>query len=328
MLFNERPGRSVTRAVLGLAAAGVLVALASCGGGTYQQQSFVPARLLSFGDESSHLQGPQGLKYSINGIATATGQIDCTQFPIWNQALANSYGLVFANCNVNANFETNAVDLTTVGGTVDDVVNKVAAFQAGDTFNGNDLVTVWVGMHDVLAEYQANATGDEALLLSDMKEQGQKLAGVVNAIAGAGAKVILLTIPDMSYTQYAFTESQKGDFDRAKLLSDMSTQFNLGLRTNIVNDGSKIGLVLVDDLVRNAVRSPGSFGLIQLDNQSYGCLDSAPLPTCTPDTLRNDPSTGQQASASFLWADPTHLGNVLQTQIGNRAVNIAHSNPF
>ena len=328
MLFNERLGRIVTRAALGVAAAGALVALASCGGGTYQQQTFVPARILSFGDESSRLEGAQGLKYSINGISTATLQIDCSQNPIWNQALANSYSLVFADCNVNASFETDAVDLTTVDGTVDDVVNKVAAFQAGDTFNGNDLVTIWVGMHDVLAEYQANATGDESVLLTDMNEQGQKLAGVVNAIAAAGAKVILLTIPDMSYTPYGYVESQRGDFDRAKLLSDMSTQFNLGLRSNILNDGSKIGLVLVDDLVRNAVRSPGSFGLIALDNQTYGCLDTAPLPTCTPDTLRNDPSTGQQATSSFLWADATHLGNVLQTQIGNQAVSRAHSNPF
>ena len=328
MLFNERPGRSAMRAVAGMVAIGALAVLASCGGGTYQVTAFQPARILTFGDESSRLEGGQGLKYSINGISSQTLQIDCTQNPIWTQALANSYGLVYANCNVNASFETNAIDLTTVGGTVDDVVNKVDAFKAGDTFNGNDLVTIWVGMHDVLGEYQANATGDETLLLQDMNEQGAKLAGVVNAIAAAGAKVILLTIPDMSGTPYAYVESQRGDFDRLKLLSDMSTQFNLGLRSNILNDGSKIGLVLVDDLVRNAVRSPGSFGLIQLDNQTYGCLDTAPLPTCTPDTLRNDPSTGQQATANFLWADATHLGNVLQTQIGSQAVGRAHSNPF
>ena len=328
MLFNERPSRSAMRAVAGMVAIGALAALASCGGGTYQVTAFQPARILTFGDESSRLEGGQGLKYSINGISSQTLQVDCTQNPIWNQALANSYGLVYANCNVNANFETNAIDLTTVGGTVDDLSQKVDAFKAGDTFNGNDLVTIWVGMHDVLNDYQANATGDETILLQDMNEQGAKLASVVNAIAAAGAKVILLTIPDMSYTPYAFTESQRGDFDRAKLLSDMSTQFNLGLRSNIVNDGSRIGLVLVDDLVRNAVRSPGSYGLIQFDNQTYGCLDTAPLPTCTPDTLRNDPSTGQQATANFLWADATHLGNVMQSQIGSQAVGRAHSNPF
>jgi outer membrane lipase/esterase len=328
MLFKENLGRVAVRAVAGLAAAGALAALASCGGGTYQVTAFVPVRILTFGDESSRLEGTQGLKYSINGISPVTLQIDCNQSPIWTQTLANSYGLIYANCNQNASSETNAIDLTTVNGTVDDVVQKVAAFQAGDTFNGNDLVTIWVGMHDVLNDYQANATGDETVLLSDMNTQGATLARTVNAIAAAGAKVVLLTIPDMSYTPYAFVESQRGDFDRLKLLSDMSTQFNLGLRSNIVNDGSKIGLVLTDDLVRNATRSPSSFGLISLPNQAFGCLDSAPLPTCTPDTLRDDPSTGQQATTSFMWADATHLGNVMQANLGTQASGRAHANPF
>jgi len=328
MFSREHLSRIATRAAAGLVAVGALAALASCGGGTYQVTVFAPVRLISFGDESSRLEGGQGLKYSINQISTTTLTVDCTLSPIWNQALASSYGLVFGNCNPNASNNVSAIDETTVGGTVDDVVNKVAAFQAGDTFNYNDIVTIWVGMNDVLNEYEANGTGDQTAILTDMKQQGATLAGVVNTVANAGAKVILLTIPDMSYTPFAYVEQQRGDFDRAQLLSDMSTQFNLGLRSNILNDGSKIGLVLVDDLVRNAVRSPGSYGLISLDNQSFGCLVTAPLPTCTNDTLNNDPSTGQPANASFLWADSTHLGSVLQTQIGSQAVNRAHSNPF
>jgi outer membrane lipase/esterase len=328
MLFKERLGRIAMRAVSGMAAAGALAVLASCGGGTYQQQAFVPARLVVFGDESSRLEGARGLKYSINGISQVTLQSDCTVNPIWTQALANSYGLTFANCNPNASFQNNAIDDTTVNGTVNDVVQQVAAFQAGDTFNGNDLVAIWVGMHDILNDYRANATGDETVLLADMKQQGATLAGVVNAIANAGAKVIILTVPDMSDSPFAYAESGRGDFDRLKLLSDMSTQFNVGLRSNILNDGSKIGLVLADDLVRNAVRSPGSFGLIALDNQSYGCLDSAPLPTCSTETLRSDPSTGQIATANFMWADPTHLGSVMQAQLGSQAAGRAHSNPF
>jgi len=328
MLFNERLGRIAKRAVAGMVAAGGLVALASCGGGTYQQKAFVPARLIVFGDESSRLEGPQGLKYSINQISTTTQQVDCNLSPIWTQIMATSYALAFQNCNVYANPDVTAIDETTVNGTVDDVVAKVQAFEAGDTFNANDLVAIWVGMHDVIDEYNGNATGDESVPLSDMNEQGSKLGVIVNQITAAGGKVVLLTIPDMSLSPFAYAESQKGDFDRLKLLHDMSEQFNLGLRTNIVNDGSKIALVLVDDLVRNAVRSPGSYGLVQLDNQTYGCLDTAPLPTCTVDTLRNDPLTGQPATAGFLWADATHLGPVMQTQIGNQANSRAHSNPF
>ena len=328
MFFEEHLSRVAARAVAGIAAATALVALASCGGGTYQQQAFVPARILTFGDESSMLVGSQGLKYSINGESTSNNEIDCTQNPLWTQTLANSYGLVYANCNVNASPYTGAVDMTTLNGTVEDVVQQVQAFQAGDTFNYNDLVTIWVGMHDVLNDYQANGTGDEATLQSDMKAAGATLGNLVNAIAATGAKVILLTIPDMSDTPFAYVESQRGDFDRLKLLSDMSTSFNVGLRSTIINDGSQIGLVLVDDLVRNAVRSPSSFGLVALDNQSFACLPSAPLPTCTKDTLNNDPTTGQPPLANYLWADATHLAASLQTQIGNQAQSRAHSNPF
>lgn len=328
MLFNERLRRIASRSVAGLVAVGALVALASCGGGTYQQKAFVPARILSFGDENSRMEGSQGLKYSINGISPSTLQVDCTQNPIWNEVIATSYNLVYQRCNVNANFETNAIDLTTVGATVDDVVNSVAAFTAGDTFNGNDLVTLWVGMHDVLNEYKSNATGDESVLLTNMKEQGVKLAGIVNKIEATGAKVIVLTIPDMSDSPFAYTESLKGDFDRLKLLQDMSTQFNLGLVTNFINDGSKVGLVQVDNYVHNAVRNPTGSGFIQLPNQSYGCLDSAPLPTCNDDTLRPDPTTGQVTTAHFLWADATHLGAAMQSQLGTIAAQRAHANPF
>jgi outer membrane lipase/esterase len=328
MLFKKNVGRGATRALAGLAATGALAALASCGGGTYQVSSFQPARMLVFGDESSRLEGPQGLKYSINGIDPTTRQILCDQSPIWTQALATSFALVFANCNQNASPDTNAIDLTTVNGTVDDVVTQVEAFRAGDTFNGNDLVTIWVGMHDILNEYQSNGSGDQSVVLSDMKGQGAKLAGVVNTIAAAGAKVILLTVPDMSLTPYAYLESQKGDFDRAKLLHDMTEQFNLGLRTNFINDGSQVGLVQDDDIVRNVSRNPGGYGLLALPNQTWGGLDSAPLPQCTPDTLRDDSSTGEQATAGFMWADSTHLGPVVQAQIGSAAVGRAHTNPF
>ena len=328
MLFNERLRHVASRSVAGLVAIGALVALASCGGGTYQQKVFVPARILTFGDESSRLEGSQGLKYSINGISATSQQLDCTQNPLWTQVLAGSYGLAYARCNINASPDPGGVDLTTVNATVDDVATAVAAFTAGDTFNSNDLVTIWVGMHDVINEYTANGNGDPSVPLADMKDQGIKLANIVNQIENSGAKVILLTVPDMSLTPFAFNESQKGDFDRLKLLQDMTTQFNLGLVTNFINDGSKIGLIQVDDYLVNAVRNPGGSGFIANDNQYFGCLDSAPLPTCTDDTLRNDPNTGQVPLARYLWADATHLGNALQSQLGTAASQRAHSNPF
>ena len=325
MFFQEHLGRFAARAVAGIVA---VAALASCGGGTYQVTAFVPARILTFGDESNQLVGAQGLKYSVNTLSSFSDLVDCSLGPLWTQTLASSYGLVYANCNVEAVVSPGAFDLSTVGATVDDVVAQVNAFQSGDTFNGNDLVTIWVGAHDVLNDYQSNGTGDQPTLVSDMQASGQTLANLVNSIAATGAKVILLTMPDMGTSPFAFNENQRGDFDRAQLLSKMSDGFNLGLRSNILNDGSKIGLVLVDDYTRNAVRSPGSFGLIALDNEAYACLDTAPLPSCTTDTLNVDPNTGAVPTANYMWADPTHLAPSAHAYIGSQAANRAHSNPF
>ena len=90
MFFREHLSRVATRAAAGLVAGGALAALASCGGGTYQVSTFAPARMIVFGDESSRLEGAQGLKYSINGISTSTQQTDCTLAPIWTQTVATS----------------------------------------------------------------------------------------------------------------------------------------------------------------------------------------------------------------------------------------------
>jgi len=326
MPFNNRLGRFAARAA---SAAALMAALASCGGGTYQVTSFVPARILSFGDESSMLVGPQGLKYSINGVSQDTQLVDCTLLPIWTQVLANSYGLVYGNCNPDAVASPGGVQLATVDATVDDLQNQVDTFTATDTFNNNDMVTVWVGMHDVLDEYAANGSGDDVnALTATMHARGAQLAGIVNQIANAGARVVLLTIPDMGLSPFAATENERGDFDRADLLTQMSDAFNRSLRANVLNDGSKIGLVLPDDYVKSAVRNPRGFGLIAQPNVTAACTNVTPLPECTQDTLVTDLSTGSNIAQIFLWADATHLGSTPQQNIGDQANGRAHSNPF
>ena len=325
MFFQEHLSRFAARTAAGLVA---IAALASCGGGTYQVNTFIPARIITFGDESNKLSTAQGLKYSINAISSETGQIDCSLYPLWTQTLAAAYSLVYSNCNTEAVPSPDAIDYSTLDATVDDVANQVAAFQSGDSFNSNDMVTIWVGTHDLLTDYNSNgSSGDTATLTADMSAVGVTLANLVNSITNTGAKVILLTIPDLGKSPFGATEQARGDFDRQAMLSDMTTAFNLALRGNIVNDGSKIGLVLVDDFVTNAVNSPGSYGLISSPNETAGCLSTAVLPKCTDNTLVTIESTSTTAS-SFLWADATHLGPTAHKQIGSTASSRAQSNPF
>jgi outer membrane lipase/esterase len=327
MFLGELFSRLASR---GIAAAVAIVALASCGGGTYQVTQFIPARILTFGDESSVLVPPQGLKYSINGLSIATDLPDCTLLPLWNQVLAGSYGMVYAECNPEAVASPTAFNFSQVGATVDDVVTQVNTFLAGDSFNGNDLVSFWVGTNDVLQLYAQGATGgDNGNLIAQSRARGAALATLVNQITASGAKILLLTIPDMGESPFAFNEQQThGDFNRIQLLSDMSVNFNLAMRSTVVNDGSKVGLVLVDDYVNSAALHPSSFGLAGDAETQPGCLDTAPLPSCTENTLVVDPSTNTSGASIFLWADPTHLGSTAQSAIGTQAGSRAHTNPF
>lgn len=327
MRFGEIVSRLAPRALATLAA---VVALASCGGGTYQVSAFTPNRILSFGDENSVLVPPQGLKYSINGLSTQTDLPDCTLLPLWIQVLASSYNMVYDGCNTEAVAQPTAFDFALVGATVDGVTTQVNSFLAGDSFNGNDLVTIWVGVNDILDIYTTSATGgDESDLVAQSRARGVVLANLVNQIAATGAKVLVTTIPDLGQSPFAANEQEShGDFNRIQLLSDMSNNFNRAMRSTVVNDGSKIGLVLADDYVNSAVRSPSSFGYAGDAETMAGCLTTAPLPNCDESTLVTDPISNSTGASLFLWADPTHLGSSAQTAIGNQAEVRAHSNPF
>src|SRR5687767_13559351 len=83
------------------AAAMLLAGLAGCGGGGDLIDPFRPTRQLSFGDESSVITA-DGKYYSINGVNSTTGAIDCTLHPNWVQYLASRFGFVFAQCNPSA----------------------------------------------------------------------------------------------------------------------------------------------------------------------------------------------------------------------------------
>ena len=88
------------------------------------------------------------------------------------------------------------------------------------------------------------------------------------------------------------------------------------------------GLVLVDDFTHNAVRSPGSYSLIDAPNVTAGCIALAPLPNCDDNTLLTDAIKNSDAPTIYLWADATHLAPTAHLQIGNQANSRAHSNPF
>ena len=339
MKFKVDVMRSAVMAVLAVAM------LASCGGGT-QIEAFVPRRVIAFGDESS-LINPDGTKYTVNGavfkdvVPPATvsegpkvpTELDCTANQIWVQQLAYSYGLAFNGRCPSTVTNANGVMLAAPGARAAGLKLQVDAFMAGDTFAGNDLVTVMVGVNDIIAQYesQADPTTNNSALVTAVQQAGTEVGAQVVRITDRGAKVIVSTLPSLGFSPYATTEElAHPGTGRAALLAMLSEQFNTNLRLKLeeVRDGGRaVGLILADDLVLTMTKFPANYGLTNISLAAC----AAPLPTCDITTLGPlvvDATGKTTYGGDWLWADDRHLGAVGQGRIGSLAVSRARSNPF
>jgi len=315
MTFTRNLGRRARQALLCAAA---LVALAACGGGTSQFEPFVPTRFFAFGDETSLLL-PDGRKFTVNALKT-DGTIDCAANPLWVQEVANIYNFAFAECNPNGQAATQAKMFAALGAKADDLKSQIDEQVSLGGFSSTDLVTVMIGTNDVLDLYQQFPALTQTALGDELRARGTRLADQVNRLVQLGAKVIVSTVPDMGLTPYALAQrAANTDTDRAALLTQLTAEFNRGMRVNILQDGRYIGLVLADEWGQAAVASPGSYGL----NNVTAPVCAVELPGCSSDTLVPDGNV-----TTWLWANDTLLSAGGQARLGNLAVARARNNPF
>jgi lysophospholipase L1-like esterase len=310
-------------ALLGAGAA-MAVLLASCGGGE-QVQKFTATRVFAFGDESSVVNS-DGTKYSINAL-TSTGAVDCVNNPLWVQSMASLYGLVFPQCNVGAVPGPASRIYATVGARVANLSLQIDQQVAAGGFAEGDLATVLIGANDIIDQFNQYPGVSEDQLNANLAQAANDLAAQVNRLADLGAKVIIVTAPDMGLTPFAGDPAGAN----AALLSRLTSQFNIKMRRGIYNDGRRIGLVLLDEYI-GTVRK---FGLGFVNSTLAACLSTAPLPNCSTDTLGTDaaavpaPATPASASAAtWLWADDRHLSPGGQNSLATLAVQRAQNNPF
>ncbi len=330
MTVNSRDKRR--RAVRRLALVATLL-VAACGGGQ-QVSHFGAGRVVAFGDESSLIvdtrNDANGSKYSVNATVSATDStLSCVGNPLWIQSVASFYRLVFPQCNPAP---TNIVATTdriraTLGARAADLGAQIDAQQAESPLGAGDLVTVLIGQNDVIAEYLQYPAQSEAQLIANVEAEGAEVGRQVNRITDTGAKVLLATIVDLGGSPFSAAErNSHADTDRAALLTRMTARFNAGLRGTIVNDGRKIGLILLDELVSAIVKFPGLDGIVNVTDPVCDLTKSAQTPPsildCTALTLVPN------GSAGYLWADDRHLSAAVQNLLGGLAVARAQNNPF
>lgn len=310
-----------------LVAAGVVSAfLAGCGGGD-PVQDYVPTRIIALGDETSVMTN-EGRKYTVNALKSDNTTLDCASNPIWVQSIATSFGLVFPQCNPNAVASPRSRILAAPGATVADLKAQVDAQLAADGLSSSDMVTVLVGMHDVLAQYRRYpATATAAQATAAVEAAGDALAVQVNRIAGTGAKVVLAKVLDLGQTPYGLAQKAAfTDIDRAAFLTSLAARFNARLRVGILNDGRKIGLVQSDERLQTIVRFASSFGFSNVTQAA--CLTSVSAPNCTTLTLGTDSAGAAASGSTWLWADELNLSAGGQARLGEIGESVARNNPF
>lgn len=323
------------RHALVVAALAAAALTASCGGsGSGPQTKFVASRVISFGDELSVIvdsdRNGNGHKYTENAtVGQGDPTVVCANNPIWNQDVANLYGLVFPECNsgsspvsspvsrIRAAFGAGAFDL---GGQIDTQVSESG-------LGTGDIVTVLVGQNDVISQYLQYPVLSETQITANVEAAGAEEGRQVNRIAALGAKVLLATIVDVGETPFGLAEAAAhADTDRAALLTRLTTRYNASLRATIVNDGRVIGLVLFDELVGTLVRFPGLDNFTDLVDPVCDLTKSQLIPPsildCSQDTLVDG------GSAAYLWADDRHIGASAQNLLGGLATSRAQNNPF
>ena len=302
--------------------AGMLAAtalLASCGGGS-QVTTFFAGRVIAFGDEFSVINA-DGSKYSVNALAAgSTTQVDCASSPVWIQSVAALYGLVFPQCAGTVSDPASRIYAAN-GAVVADLSGQIDAQQNNGGFLPNDLVTVLVGANDVVAQFQQYPAVGEDQLTANLTLAGAALAAQVNRLADLGAKVLIVTIPDMGLTPFAGDRSVGSTDGNPALLTRLSTKFNDALLAGLLNDGHKIGLVQLDEYLKAidtaALRGQGSF------NNTTLAQCNVALPKCTTNTIVAD-----AVNSVWLWADARRLGATGQANLASLATSRARNNPF
>jgi outer membrane lipase/esterase len=302
--------------------AGLLLLVSSwvvaCGGSTIDP--FVPNRVVSFGDESS-LVTSDGRKYAINGVTD--GVLDCNKYPMWNQRLANQMGVPMRACPGTATTAPSLV-YASQGATVATMQAQWDAHTATDTLGDKDLVTMFVGMHDVLAVYASAGTVDEGAMTAELQARGKALGSLVNRITNTGAPVLIVTVPNLGFTPFARAEEAVTP-GRIDLLARLTSAFNLAMRLEVINDGRLIGLVDANDLTRAMVQLPSFYGIT--NTTEAACASGVALPNCSEETLRQVNGTAVVALQQ-LWADALHPAMSFHDRLGSVAEVRARNNPF
>lgn len=266
----------------------------------------------------------------------------CSDQRLWTQIVANNYGLGFQNNGCPMESRGGAVSYAVAGAKVADVAAQAAAHRA--ELDRTTLVTILAGQNDVLEEFAAirNTDAQHNAAKARMFAKGRELAAVVNDLVKTGARVLIVTLPDLGRSPYGLSFGGR-ESAGAMLLTELVKSFNNGFvgAGGVLNDGTKIGLVKFDDYAQQL-----------LDDADGYDFDNVTGPYCT---ASRDPATGTALAAGaepytdaaslafaqgcynmsgsadpykYFWADAVRLSPRVHSLLGAFAFDRAEEDAF
>lgn len=301
-----------------VAAAGIVAGLAACGGGTKSIEPFVPVRTVSFGDESAWIAA-DGRRYTVGDFTE--GALDCTKNALWIQQMSTNLAVPMQPCPGTSTSAPSLMRSEPLA-RVSNLTAQVDSFLQSGSFGEKDLVTMSVGMHDILDQYANASSTDEATLTARLQAAGRAFGAQVNRVALLGAPVLVLTVHDLGITPFGNAQ-ERATPGRRDMLRRLTSAFNIAMRLELINDGRLIGLVDTFDLVNAMARFPQAYTVTNITDPSCAVA----MPDCTSATLLQ--ADGNAVPYSFyLWADDLRFGPAVHSRLGVLAESRARNNPF
>jgi outer membrane lipase/esterase len=175
---------------------------------------------------------------------------------------------------------------------------QIEALTHNHKLTSEDIVTVWMGANDVFA-----ATADPYTSADVVKQTGEIFKSELKKLAKFGAKIYVITIPDLGQTPLGLYSSDGGRF-----LTELTEIFNSEISS--LARVKNISLIDSNALFALLVAS-GDF-----DNSDIYCgaiID--PKHICG--NKRTNPAIPNNSDLPFIYADPVHPSNAVHKWIAD-----------
>ena len=305
--------------------------------------TYVASSLLVYDSTQTERTFNLPVAYTDSGNAAQTFQANiryqylhaCVNNRLWIQLVANAYGLGYqSQCPDDS---AGAVSHAAAQARVADVVSQI------DTHLGEltdkTLVTVQAGQNDVLDLYDDVTAGDlsEDAARNELRARGRTLGQALNRIMDRGARILIMTVPDLSFSPYARAGGSAG----MARMQALVVAFNEGLlgTGSFNNNGNLIARVKGYEQIQTMAENASSYGLVNVsdaaceygrraDTATYDRVEASDTSLdyglyCNTFTLRSGAT-----STNYLWATSVHLSPAAHASLGNLAYTRAQDNPF